>query len=231
MKKIIINLKDLRKSRELTQQELASNLGVSRQSIIAVEAGKFLPSIELAWEIANFFDLTVDQLFKPCDYQLNNSAVTAEEREDDMSRDIIEWDPSKELTTFRTAMDRLVEDFFGDDTRKKGYFPNIEISQTKNAVIVKAEIPGVEPNDITVSIENDLLVIEGERKIEKEDEDKNWHRREIGYGKFSRTISLPHLVSSDEAEAKFKNGMLIIQMPLLEEAKTKVKKIKIETEK
>lgn len=234
MKKIIINLKDLRKARDLTQQELAENLGVSRQSIIAVEGGKFLPSIELAWEIANFFNLTIDNLLSPCfHYKYNNTPTEDIERkvEENMNKDLTEWTPTKEMDTFRNAMDRLFEDFFGEETKKpETYFPRIEVTQTKENVTVKCEIPGVDPDDINVSIENDMLSVEGEKKIEKEEKEKNWHRREISYGNFSRAIILPHLVISDKAVAKFKNGMLTIVAPLMEEVKPRSKKIKIETE-
>jgi len=234
LKNIKINLKELRKSQDLTQQELAESLGVSRQSIIAVEAGKFLPSIELALQMADFFNTTIESLVECESLHQKNNLRTVISMEENMPHEPRWLGPSKpfgEVDTFRNAMDRLVEDFFGDEVKDENInFPSVDITQKGTNIVVNCEVPGLEPDSIDVSVSEDRITMEGERKSDEESKNKEFYRREIRYGHFSRTISLPKKIDADKAKAKFKNGLLTIEMPLVEERKIKGKKLTIEPE-
>lgn len=106
--------------------------------------------------------------------------------------------------------------------------PAIEITDEKDAVIVKAEIPGLKKENLQVSLSNSLLTIGGERKQEQEKKGKNFFYSERSYGSFSRSIQLPADVLAEQASATFKDGILEVRLPKTEEAKRKAVKIKVE---
>lgn len=105
--------------------------------------------------------------------------------------------------------------------------PTIDIEETSNEYKVSAELPGLEKNDIKVSIENNVLTISGEKKAEQEINEENFHRLERNYGKFQRCVELPSLVDRDKIEADYKNGVLYIVLPKAEEVKPKQIEIKV----
>ncbi len=134
------------------------------------------------------------------------------------------WKPVNELATLRKEMDRLWEDFFGTKDllpQAEGWVPAVDVSETKDAVIVKAEIPGMDAKDIDVSLSGDMLIIKGEKKEEKEEKDENFHRVEMRRGSFQRAVRLPMAVDSDKIEAKYEKGILRVKLPKKEETKTK----------
>jgi HSP20 family protein len=140
------------------------------------------------------------------------------------------WEPAREMMTLREAMDRLFDDAF---TRPMSGFgpsvPAIDVYQTKDAVVVKAALPGYKPDDVQISITNDLLTISGEYKQEDgngQKEGARYHVREQRYGSFERSILLPSAVKSDKAAADFENGILIITLPKSEEARPRTINIK-----
>jgi HSP20 family protein len=96
-----------------------------------------------------------------------------------------------------------------------------------NNIVVKAEVPGLEPKDIDISLTGGVLTIKGEKKQEKEEKDENYHRIERSYGTFTRSVRVPQEVQSDKIEATYKNGVLKITLPKSEEAKKKEIKIKV----
>jgi HSP20 family protein len=104
-------------------------------------------------------------------------------------------------------------------------FPAVNIWQGPEAVAVTAELPGIEPGDIAISVKDNVLVLSGERKTPQVPEGARWHRSERGYGRFSRTIRLPFAASDDKVEARITNGVLTIVIARPEE--TKPKKIDI----
>jgi HSP20 family protein len=114
---------------------------------------------------------------------------------------------------------------FGSDALS----PKIDVVETKDAVQVTAELPGVHENDVEVTLEDDLLTIRGEKKTEREEEDKDksWHVVERSYGAFSRTIPLPFDPDATKVEAKFDKGVLRISLPKPAEAEKKQQKITI----
>jgi len=150
-----------------------------------------------------------------------------------MAKDLALWRPFRELERMRREMDRLWDSFFEERPRKKGeeigeWMPAIDLSETNNDIIMKAELPGIDPKDIDISLTNDVLTIKGEKKQEKEEKEEDYHLIERSYGSFIRSIRLPKDVQSDKISASYKNGILKVILPKSEEAKKKEIKIKVE---
>ncbi|MDI6764892.1 MAG: Hsp20/alpha crystallin family protein [Thermodesulfobacteriota bacterium] len=129
-------------------------------------------------------------------------------------------------------MDRLWDSFFEERPRRKieevgEWLPSLDVSETKNDLVVKAELPGMDPKDIDISLNEGILTIKGERKQEKEENEQNYHLIERSYGSFTRLVRLPREVKSEKISASYKNGVLKVTLPKSEEAK-KESKIKVE---
>lgn len=92
-------------------------------------------------------------------------------------------------------------------------FPAVDVSEVDGVVTVKAELPGLDPKDVAISVENDILLLRGEKKFEDEEKKDNYHRIERAYGSFSRTIPLPGKVKEAEAKARFDKGVLTVTLP------------------
>jgi len=156
-----------------------------------------------------------------------------------MTWELTTWTPFKELTPFRDFermrrdMDRLWGSFF-EGSLKKGtdgeaqWLPSLDISETSNDLVVKAELPGMDPKDIDISLNDGMLTIKGERKQEKEEKEENYHLIERSYGSFCRSVKLPKEVKHDKVKASFRNGVLKIVLPKSEESKKKEVKVKVE---
>ena len=106
--------------------------------------------------------------------------------------------------------------------------PTVDLYEEKDDIVVKAELPGLEKDDIEVNLSDNRLTIRGEKKQEEEVKRENYYRSERSYGSFSRTLELPREVQTDKVKAAFKNGILEIRLPKTEEAKKKETKIKVE---
>jgi HSP20 family protein len=132
-------------------------------------------------------------------------------------------------------MNRVFDDFFRgldfstfDRVGSFGSFtPSIDLRQDEKEVLIKAELPGLDEKDVEVTLTEDTLTIRGEKKEEKEEKEKGYWQRETRYGSFHRSIALPTGINTDKANARFKNGVLTVSLPLHEEAKAKEKKIKV----
>lgn len=105
--------------------------------------------------------------------------------------------------------------------------PKIDVAESKDGVEVVAELPGVDEKDVEVTLVDDMLTIRGEKKIERDEKDRNWHVIERGYGSFSRTVALPYEPDPAKVEAKFEKGVLHIRMPKPAEVAKKERKIEI----
>ncbi len=106
--------------------------------------------------------------------------------------------------------------------------PMVDISETDAEYLVKAEIPEVDKKDFKVTVQDGLLTIQGERKQEKEEKGKKFHRIERSYGTFMRTFDIPDGVDEQKLRAEFKDGMLLVHLPKTEKAKTKAIEVKVE---
>jgi HSP20 family protein len=141
------------------------------------------------------------------------------------------WDPFKDLLTLQDRMNRLFDDSMrGVRQTDEGlagavWSPAVDIYETDNEVVLKAEVPGVNQKDIDIQVENNTLTLLGERKIDKETVRENYHRIERSYGSFVRSFTLPGTVDQEKIRADYKDGVLKIEMPKREE--TKPKQIKV----
>lgn len=143
---------------------------------------------------------------------------------------IIRWDPFRDLVTMRERMNRWFEDMASSRGEEKdlvssSWAPAVDIFETEKELILSAEIPGIEEKDIELKIEDNTLVIKGDRKFEKETKEENYHRIERSYGSFFRSFSLPSYVDLEKIEAEHENGILKIRMPKKTERKPRTVKI------
>jgi HSP20 family protein len=138
---------------------------------------------------------------------------------------LIRWNPYREMVGMLNAMDRLVD---GDllDTRTYESRPTtwglaLDVTESEDDYTLKASLPGIKPENIDISFENDILTIKGETEDEKEVEGRRYHMRERRFGSFCRSIRLPGSVDADDIEANYEDGILSLHLPKLEEAKPK----------
>jgi len=148
-----------------------------------------------------------------------------------MSRDLMEWRPFREVSRLRREMDRFWDDYFGSGRRglqplQAEFAPAVDVTETAEAIVVKAEVPGMDAKDINISITGDVLTIKGEKKSEREEKEENYHIVERSYGSFSRSLALPGAVKVDKIEAKYDKGVLTVTCPKKEEVKPKAIEIK-----
>jgi|SRR3989344_2614436 len=134
---------------------------------------------------------------------------------------IIKWEPF--LTPFED-MQNLFSDF--SSGRMRGFSPAMDVYQDKDNVYVETPLAGVDPKDVDITVENDILIVKGEMKKESEVDEKNYYRKEIRSGSFYRSVALPSRVMAEKAQADSKDGMLKITIPKAPEAKPKTIKIK-----
>ncbi len=216
-------LKNIRRKMGLTQEELADHLGVSRQAIISLEAGRNMPSIPLALSIAEYFRLPVEVIFY-CETENKN-----QEKGDRMDREIMPWSPWREMASMREALDRMFDESVTSMARNNDWnYPALNVRQTNKEVIVEADVPGMKQEDIDIEIGENSVSIRGERKATHEENDKkhSYYHREVNYGAFHRAITLPVEIDADKAKADLEHGTLVITLPKVEPAKPKTIKLK-----
>ena len=140
------------------------------------------------------------------------------------------WDPFDELTTLRNRMDRLWSRMTAEDEPAlANWSPTADVLETKDDIVIKAELPGIEAKNVDVQIENGVLSIQGERNAEQATEEKGFRRIERSYGSFFRSFALPPNVEVEKIAATFVNGVLEVRLPKKEEAKPR--SIKVEVKK
>ncbi|RUR75702.1 Hsp20/alpha crystallin family protein [Chlorogloeopsis fritschii PCC 9212] len=142
---------------------------------------------------------------------------------------LIRWQPFQEMETIRRQMDRMFDELTGVNREyMTTWAPAIELEDTEDNLILRAEIPGVEGKDLDVQVARESVSIAGETRHESKTEERGYFRSEFRYGKFQRTIPLPTPIKNDQVQAEFKNGILILTLPKAEEAKKRVVKINLE---
>jgi len=146
------------------------------------------------------------------------------------------WQPFSELMSLRQAMDKLFEDSFVRPSRALAALgevvvPALDVYQTPNEVVVKAALPGLKPEDVSIDITGETLTIKGETKAEQEIEKEDYLYQERHYGAFSRSVVLPSGFKPDNAEATMEDGVLTLTIPKAEEVKPKTIKVKAKEEK
>ncbi len=127
------------------------------------------------------------------------------------------WDPFRDIAPMRSAIDRLFDEFWTPTIwHERQYAFPVDLSETDESVVARAALPGVNPDEVEVSVNDDLLTIKGETKEEKKDEREHYVHRELTYGAFSRTVQLPASVDSEKATAEYEDGVLTITLPKVE---------------
>ncbi len=146
---------------------------------------------------------------------------------------MIRWEPYRDLPATHDRFNRLFNETFsrvlGDvgDLSTRSWAPEVDIYETDQSVVLKAELPGVNPKDAEIRIQDGTLYLKGERKFENEVKEENYHRVERAYGSFTRSFALPSSIDSEKAKAEYKDGVLTLTMPKREEAKPKTIQINL----
>lgn len=128
------------------------------------------------------------------------------------------------------SIDRFFEDFFGgmppSAIGRADFAPALDITENEGAILIRAEVPGVDPKDITVTFERNVLTVSGEKKAEEKTENDRFHRIERRYGRFVRQVEFNTPVDSDKIDAAFKNGVLTVTLPKHEKARVRTIEVK-----
>jgi len=146
---------------------------------------------------------------------------------------LMRWDPFREMSALQERMNRLFSDVRaqapvrGEEIVQGAWVPAVDIFETNEAIVLKAELPGITSQDISVEVKDNTLTLKGEKKFEKEVKEENYHRVERSYGSFQRAFTLPGTIHQEKVKAKFKDGILEITLPKVEEAKPKQIKVEI----
>ncbi len=137
--------------------------------------------------------------------------------------------PWTDFERMRREMDRLSRDYTHEPymQSRATVYPAMNISEDADNIYVQAEIPGVDPKALKISVEGETLNLEGERKAEVISEKHSFHRREIEHGSFNRAITLPNRINIDKVEAKAVDGIILITLPKAEEVKPKTISVKV----
>lgn len=147
-----------------------------------------------------------------------------------MSSMITRWDPFRELNTLQDRMNRLFQESMGGREQgltAPGFTPPVDIYEDEHNISIRVEVPGMDQKDIDVQVENNTLTIRGERTLEKDQKEENFHRIERRYGSFMRSFTLPNTVDTEKVSASYDNGVLDIKLPKRAEAKPKQIKVNV----
>ncbi len=144
------------------------------------------------------------------------------------------WDPFRELASLQDRMNRLFQEQYGgrdEELTTSAFAPPVDIYEDEHNLTLKLEVPGIDEKDIDIRLENNTLTVRGERKLEKEEKEENFHRVERRYGSFVRAFTLPNTVDAESAKASYDKGVLKITLAKKAEAKPKQIKIGVGGEK
>jgi len=142
---------------------------------------------------------------------------------------IMRWRPLRDIVSIQDEMNQLFDDFFGRTPKRWSAFgpeeglwtPNVDVSETKDEIVVTAEMPGMKKEDIKLSVQDNVITLSGEKKSEEEKKDANFYRLERNFGSFCRSFTLPTPVEADKVKASFKDGILKVTLPKSEKVKPK----------
>lgn len=143
---------------------------------------------------------------------------------------LVRWEPRREMDTLRREMNRLFEDFITPITGENGgltFAPAAELEETPDAIHLRLEVPGMEAKDLDVEVTAESVAISGERRTENRTEEKGMVRSEFRYGKFQRIIPIPARIDNQNVQAEYKDGILRLTLPKVEEEKHKVVKVNL----
>ena len=147
-------------------------------------------------------------------------------------RTLSRFEPFRGASSLQEQINRLFSDVFerpADESNLTSWAPAVDIFETEHELVVKADLPDIDPKDLDIRVENNILSIRGERKFESKVSQDKYLRVERTYGSFSRSFSLANTVNSEAIKAEYKNGVLALTIPKREEAKPKQIKVNVET--
>lgn len=145
-------------------------------------------------------------------------------------KSITRWDPFRNVSSLQEQVNRFFESALParpDDSALTTWAPAVDIYETENELVLKANLPEINEKDLDVRVENNMLTIRGERKFEQQVKEDNYLRVERAYGSFSRSFSLPNTVNTEAIKAEYKNGVLKVELPKRAESKPKQVKISV----
>ncbi len=145
---------------------------------------------------------------------------------------LVKWIPFKDLIFLQDKLSRIFDEALArygglDDLSKCAWVPPADIYETKDAIVLKVEVPGIEIDDVTLEIKENVLTLKGERKLKKNKDNDHYHRMECSYGIFQRACTLPTAVDKDKVKANLKDGILEIVVPKIKPKKSKKIKVKV----
>ena len=133
------------------------------------------------------------------------------------------WDPFTELGELRTRFDRLFDEWL--DGRERAWTPAIDVVREDGHLVVRADLPGIKPEEVKIEVEDDILTVSGEHRESKVEKDKRYVRRERRYGSFSRSMTLPKGITAKDIKARTHNGVIEVTIPLPKEVKKEAVRI------
>jgi HSP20 family protein len=137
---------------------------------------------------------------------------------------IVRWDPARDIDSLQGDMNRLLDSFFGrreagQASTARRWVPAMDLAETDDQLVLRADLPGLQREDIEIEVKDNVLTIAGERKAEHESKGEGYHRIERSFGRFSRSLGLPRGIDAGSVTASFENGVLEVRMPKPEERK------------
>ena len=147
-------------------------------------------------------------------------------------RTFTRWEPFRGATSLQDQVNRLFNDVFernSEESSLTAWAPSVDVYETEHELVVKADLPEVDPEDLDIRVENNILTIRGERKFEKKVSEENYLRVERAYCSFARSFTLANTVNSEAIKADYQNGVLTLSIPKKEEAKPKQIKVNVGT--
>lgn len=135
---------------------------------------------------------------------------------------LVRWDPFRELTALQSEVNRLFSRASGGEAaERQSWTPSVDVIETDDLIVLKAELAGMDPADIHIEVQDNVLTVSGERRFQEEVREDKYYRIERRYGSFSRSIALPQAIDEGNIEAKYEDGVLEVSVPKAEIAKPK----------
>ena len=140
---------------------------------------------------------------------------------------IVRWDPFRDVEVLQDRINRIFNESFGrsrnldDEVSLSDWRPPVDIYETAGGIVLKVELPGINKDDVSVEVKDNVLTLKGERLLDPEIKDEHYYRKERSFGKFNRSFSLQEPLKPDLIKASFKNGVLTVEIPRSEEEKSK----------
>jgi HSP20 family protein len=134
---------------------------------------------------------------------------------------VVRWAPTRELDALQAEMNRLFDGFFNGGTteRTRRWLPAMDLLETKDHLVLRADLPGLNEDDVSIEVKDGVLTVSGERRAEQTDEQEGYYRFERAFGSFSRSLTLPEGIDPDNINAQFDRGVLEVRIPKPEERK------------